>query len=219
MSIYCIDSAHDFPDESIMDQDGLIAISETLTLDMLRKAYPLGIFPWYNEGEWVHWWCPNPRFVLFPDELKVSKSMRQILNSGKFRITRNTAFEEVIKACATVTRKNQTGTWLTKELQANLIQLHKEGWAISCEVWQEGALVGGLYGILLGKVFFGESMFSRVSNASKAGFIQLVGELKHNGILLIDCQVYTEHLASLGAKEIARVDFLQILRGLVPAEL
>lgn len=219
MSIFRVYSEDDFPEESKMDPEGLIAVSTELRLPLLKKAYTLGIFPWYSEGELVQWWCPDPRFVLFPDELKISKSMKQVLKSGKFTFTQNEAFEEVIEACASVPRRNQNGTWLTNQLQKNLIQLYKDDWAISCEVWQDGILVGGLYGIVLGNIFFGESMFSKVSNASKAGFIQLVNEMKKNGILLIDCQVYTDHLASLGAKEIPRKSFLEILRKLIPAEL
>lgn len=219
MSIFWVNSEEEFPDESEMDPEGMIALSEELRLPILKKAYTLGIFPWYNEGEYVQWWCPDPRFVLFPDELKVSKSMQQVLRSGKFTFSQNEAFEEVIEACASAPRRNQTGTWLTNELQKNLIQLHKDGWAISCEVWEDGLLVGGLYGILLGKIFFGESMFSKVSNASKAGFIQLVKNMEKNGVLLIDCQVYTDHLASLGARKIPRKTFLEILRTLIPAEL
>jgi leucyl/phenylalanyl-tRNA---protein transferase len=212
MSIFFLEADSEFPDDSQMDEEGLIALSEELTLEMMLKAYPRGIFPWYNEGELVQWWCPDPRFVLYPQELKISKSMKQVLNSGKFSFTRNQAFKKVIQQCATVSRKGQDGTWLTQALQTQLLELHRLGWAISMEVWEEGELVGGLYGILYGRIFFGESMFSKVSNASKAGFIQFVQELKEAGILLIDCQIHTRHLESLGAKHIGRNTFLQILK-------
>lgn len=211
MAIFFLEPDSEFPTESQLDKEGLIAVSEELTLDMLLRAYPKGIFPWYNEGELVQWWCPDPRFVLFPEELKISKSMKQVLRSGKFKFTRNQNFEKVIQQCATVARKDQDGTWLTQALQAKLLELHQLGWAISLEVWEKEELVGGLYGILYGKIFFGESMFSKVSNASKAGFIQFVEELKEEGILLIDCQVYTPHLENLGARLIPRKDFLHLI--------
>jgi leucyl/phenylalanyl-tRNA--protein transferase len=212
MAVFFLEPDSEFPTESQLDPEGLIAVSEELTLDMLLRAYPNGIFPWYNEGELVQWWCPDPRFVLFPEELKISKSMKQVLKSGKFRFTRNKGFAQVIQQCATVSRKGQEGTWLTQALQAQLLELHQLGWAISFEVWEQEQLVGGLYGILYGKIFFGESMFSKVSNASKAGFIQFVQELQEEGIVLIDCQVHTPHLESLGAQLIPRKEFLQLLK-------
>jgi len=212
MAIYFLEADAPFPSEDLMDADGLIAVSETLDLQRLRNAYDSGIFPWYNEGELVQWWCPNPRFVLFPSDLKVSSSMRKILRLGVFDISFNQDFASVISACAAVERKGQSGTWITDEMKACYIQLHQEGRAESVEVWLEGELVGGLYGIRTGHVFCGESMFSKVSNASKAGFIRWVEHLQLQGVTLIDCQVYTEHLASLGAHEMSRTAFLEWLQ-------
>lgn len=212
MAIYFLEADAPFPSEDLMDADGLIAVSETLDLQRLRNAYDSGIFPWYNEGELVQWWCPNPRFVLFPSDLKVSSSMRKILRQGVFDISFNQDFASVISACAAVERKGQSGTWITDEMKACYIQLHQEGRAESVEVWLEGELVGGLYGVRTGHVFCGESMFSKVSNASKAGFIRWVEHLQLQGVTLIDCQVYTEHLASLGAHEMSRSAFLEWLQ-------
>lgn len=212
MAIYFLEADVPFPSENLMDADGLIAVSENLDLQRLRNAYDSGIFPWYNEGELVQWWCPNPRFVLFPSDLKVSSSMRKILRQGIFDISFNQDFAAVISACAAVERKGQSGTWITDEMKACYIQLHQEGRAESVEVWLEGELVGGLYGVRTGHVFCGESMFSKVSNASKAGFIRWVEHLQLQGVTLIDCQVYTEHLASLGAHEMSRTAFWEWLQ-------
>jgi leucyl/phenylalanyl-tRNA--protein transferase len=209
MAIYFLEADDPFPSQDMMDAEGLIAVSETLDIQRLRTAYDSGIFPWYNEGELVQWWCPNPRFVLFPSDLKVSSSMRKILRQDVFDISFNQDFASVISACAAVARKGQSGTWITDEMKACYIQLHQEGRAESVEVWLEGKLVGGLYGVRSGHVFCGESMFSNVSNASKAGFIRWVEHLQLQGVTLIDCQVYTEHLASLGAKEMSRTAFLE----------
>ena len=174
-------------------------------------AYKNGIFPWYNEGEMIQWWCPNPRFVLFPAELKVSRSMQTVLNNGNFRFTINKAFDKVIAHCKTAKRKDQDGTWIQPEVIDAYTKLHQLGIAISAEAWRDGILVGGLYGVLLGKIFFGESMFSTLSNASKFAFINFVRQLQKQGIALIDCQVYTEHLESLGARMIDRKLFSEIL--------
>jgi leucyl/phenylalanyl-tRNA---protein transferase len=211
MAIYFLEGDAPFPEPGQMDEEGLIAISEELDIERLRKAYDSGIFPWYNAGEYVQWWCPDPRFVLFPEALKISASMRKILKQGIFEVTFNQEFAGVIKACAAVPRKGQSGTWITEEMQACYIQLHQEGRAESVEVWHQGELVGGLYGVRSGKVFCGESMFAKMSNASKAGFILWVQHLQRQGVTLIDCQVYTEHLESLGAQEISRDEFLKYL--------
>ena len=173
-------------------------------------AYKNGIFPWY-EGDIPLWWCPDPRFVLFPDELIISKSMKKLLKRNAFEFTVNKAFEEVIHHCRHVKRQYQDGTWITDEVQKAYIKLHKKGFAHSAETWLDNKLVGGLYGVRLGKVFFGESMFSLVSNASKYAFISYVQQLQQENVQLIDCQVYTEHLESLGARMISRDEFIKLL--------
>mgnify|MGYP003615881203 CR=1 FL=1 len=201
----------DFPPTSQTDATGILAIGGDLSSERLKKAYQQGIFPWYNEDEPIMWWCPDPRFVLFPQDLKVSKSMRKILRDKVFTVVYNQDFESVMRNCGVISRVGQNGTWINEEMIEAYTQLHKEGLALSVEVWQENELVGGLYGIDLGNIFCGESMFSKVSNASKAGFITLVQEKLQN-YKLIDCQVYTEHLESLGAIEIDREIFLEFLR-------
>lgn len=200
-----------FPPVQLADEVGLLAIGGDLNVERLLLAYKSGIFPWYNEGEPIIWYSPNPRMVLFPADLKVSKSMKQIIKKGEFSITFNQQFSEVISNCKNIYRAGQGGTWITNEMQKAYVKLHEKGIAKSVEVWLEDELVGGLYGIDLGQVFCGESMFSKVSNASKLGFIYLVQKLKKEGYKLIDCQVYNNHLASLGAKEIPRDDFLKYL--------
>ncbi|WP_449400112.1 leucyl/phenylalanyl-tRNA--protein transferase [Chryseobacterium wanjuense] len=200
-----------FPDPEIYDgHEGLIAFGGDLSIERIWFAYQLGIFPWYNPGEEILWWCPDPRFVLFPDELKVSKSMRKILHQNVFTFTENRDFRGVIKNCQQISRKGQVGTWLSDELMESFITLHEYGLAKSVEVWQNGELVGGFYGLQIGNVFCGESMFAKVSNASKAGFIHFV-ETHKNEIELIDCQSHTEHLESLGARMIPKKEFLKIL--------
>ena len=186
--------------------DGLLAMGGDLSVDRLILAYQKGIFPWY-EGETPLWWSPDPRFVLFPEELIISKSMKQVIKKNLFQFKTNTAFSEVINRCKNQTREGQNGTWITNDVEFAFNQLHQKGIAISAETWQENELVGGLYGIKMGNLFFGESMFSSVSNASKFAFIQLVKQLIKEGVVLIDCQVYTDHLASLGAKMISRKTF------------
>lgn len=190
--------------------DGLLAIGGDLSVDHLILAYQKGIFPWY-EGETPLWWSPDPRFVLFPEELIISKSMKQVIKKNLFQFKTNTAFSEVINRCKNQTREGQNGTWITNDVEFAFNQLHQKGIAISAETWQGDQLIGGLYGIKMGKLFFGESMFSSVSNASKFAFIQLVNQLIKEGVVLIDCQVYTDHLASLGAKMISRKTFKAFL--------
>tara|TARA_B110000967_G_scaffold5330_1_gene5294 strand:+ start:1299 stop:1940 length:642 start_codon:yes stop_codon:yes gene_type:complete len=201
-----------FPATENTDENGILALGGDLSSERLLEAYRNGIFPWYNEGEPIIWYCPNPRMVLFFDRLKVSKSMRKIIKKQVFTITFNTCFEEVIQACKSIDRKEGFDTWITEDMQKAYLNLHKKGIAKSVEVWQNEKLVGGLYGIDLGTVFCGESMFSRVSNASKVGFVYLVEKLKKEQYKLLDCQVYNEHLASLGAEEINRDVFLKILQ-------
>lgn len=201
-----------FPDPSLYDpEDGLVAIGGDLQPERIWFAYQLGIFPWFNPGEEILWWCPDPRFVLFPKDLKVSKSMKKILRDQKFRITENQCFEEVMKNCGEINRKGQEGTWISEEMLNSYAALHQYGKAKSIEVWLGEELVGGLYGVDLGNVFCGESMFAKVSNASKAGFIWFVEKYK-NQYQLIDCQIHTEHLESLGARNISKKEFLQHLK-------
>jgi leucyl/phenylalanyl-tRNA--protein transferase len=210
MPLHILNSGVWFPPVDEALEDGLLAMGGDLSPERLLLAYRSGIFPWF-EGDVPMWWCPNPRFVLYPGQLKVSKSMGQLLKRGAFTFTVNQAFEQVIHYCKTNERKGQSGTWITGEVEAAYIQLHRMGYAHSAEVWLNGALAGGLYGIRMSKVFFGESMFSLVSNASKYAFISYTKLLQGEGVSLVDCQVYTEHLESLGAQMIERSLFIQLL--------
>ena len=200
-----------FPEVSQADENGILALGGDLSVERLLCAYRNGIFPWYNEDEPIIWWSPDPRCVLFPDKLRVTKSMKQVLQNGRFRFTMNKAFSKVINACKTVDRKDGMGTWINQDIVDAYTKLHEAGSALSAETWREGKLVGGLYGIKIGNVFFGESMFSTESNASKFAFINLVSQLKKNGLQLIDCQQKTEHLMSLGAEMVTRSDFIQLI--------
>tara|TARA_R110002050_G_scaffold300621_3_gene471037 strand:+ start:11924 stop:12610 length:687 start_codon:yes stop_codon:yes gene_type:complete len=200
-----------FPETHWASSEGVLAIGGDLSVPRLLLAYKQGIFPWYNEGSEILWWTPNPRFVLFTNELKISKSMKQVMRSSKFRVTYDTAFKTVIRHCKTQKRNGQSGTWITDEMEEAYIKLHQLGYAHSVEVHQEDELVAGLYGVSLGRVFYGESMFTHVSNGSKFGFISLVNALKAKGFKMIDSQDYTAHLESLGAREIPREYFEKIL--------
>ena len=200
-----------FPPLSMADEDGLLAIGGDLSTERLLLAYRSGIFPWYNEDEPICWWSPDPRFVLYPEELKVTNSMKTVLQNGKFRFTTNRAFSSVIQNCKAVPRKGQAGTWISPAMQQAYTTLHELGYAHSAETWQDGKLVGGLYGIRLGKIFFGESMFSLQSNASKFAFINYVQLLQKENVQLIDCQLHTDHLESLGARMITRQLFIDML--------
>jgi leucyl/phenylalanyl-tRNA--protein transferase len=200
-----------FPDPTIYDpEDGLMAFGGDLKPERLWFAYQLGLFPWYNEGEEILWWCPDPRFVLYPSEIKVSKSMKKILRDDIFDFTENQCFEKVMRNCKTIEREGQDGTWINEDLIQSFVMLHKHGKAKSFEVWQNGELAGGFYGILVGNVFCGESMFSKVPNASKAALIHFT-RLYQNDWEIIDCQIYSAHLESLGAKMIPKNDYLNIL--------
>lgn len=200
-----------FPDPSEAMPDGLLGIGGDLSPERLMLAYSMGIFPWFNEEDPVLWWSPPERCVLFPEKAKTSKSMRQVLKSGTFELQINTAFEEVIRACANTPRGEQDGTWITEEMITAYTTLHGLGYAHSAEVWQEGKLVGGLYGVKTGNIFCGESMFSRVSNASKATLILFAKMLYTKDIVLIDCQNHTPHLISMGAEMISRNEYLAYL--------
>ena len=217
MSLFVLEKELSFPPVHLAEPDGLLAIGGDLSQERLLLAYKMGIFPWY-EGEHILWWSPDPRFVLFPKELKVSKSMNQLLKKKEFTFTVNKSFNEVLNNCKTISRKGQVGTWITDEVKKAYTLLHKNGYAHSAEVWKDGKLVGGLYGIKMGKVFFGESMFSDESNASKYAFINYIRQLQTEGIELIDCQVYTEHLESMGASMIDRTEFINLLQILTDDE-
>lgn len=203
----------DFPPVETATIEGLLAYGGDLSPDRLITAYSRGIFPWYDSSQPILWWSPDPRMVLFPENLKISKSMKQLLKKEVFKVTFDEAFPEILEQCATVKRNGQLGTWITPEMKQAYLDLHRMGVARSVEVWEENKLVGGLYGIYLKekKIFCGESMFANVSNASKYGFIYLVEKLKKEGLKLIDCQIYTPHLESLGAGEIPRSVFLEYI--------
>lgn len=198
-----------FPDPALADLDGLLAVGGDLSMARLTLAYQSGIFPWYSEGEPILWYSPHERCVIFPQHIKISKSMRKVLQSGLFKVTTNQAFKAVIEACAATPRFGQDGTWITDEMQAAYISLHEKGIAHSIEVWQHEQLVGGLYGVIVNKVFCGESMFSHVSNASKTALIYLAEMM---GFELIDCQLPNDHLMSLGAEMISRDAYLTLLK-------
>lgn len=212
MPLWILDKNIWFPKPSDALADGLLAIGGDLRPERLILAYRSGIFPWYNEDDPPLWWSPDPRFVLYTDKLRVSNSMKAILRKGVFQYRFNTAFRQVIEGCASVRRNYGTGTWISPEMMAAYTKLHEMGFACSAEVWQDGQLAGGLYGVRIRKIFFGESMFSHISNASKAAFIHLVRDLQAEGVKLIDCQVPTPHLGSLGAQPISREAFLMALR-------
>lgn len=211
MPLHALTSTLWFPAVTDALEDGLLAMGGDVSVERLLLAYKNGIFPWYDDTVPL-WWSPDPRFVLIPEELKVSKSMQQIIKKKTFTFKVNTDFSQVIQYCQLLNRKGQDGTWITEELKESFIELHRLGHAHSAEAWMNNELVGGLYGIKMGPFFFGESMFSKVSNASKFAFIHWVRQLQQEGVILIDCQVYTEHLESLGAKMIPREDFIQLLK-------
>lgn len=214
MELHILNNELYFPPAGNALPDGLLAIGGDLSTDRLLLAYRSGIFPWYDDDVPM-WWCPDPRFILYPNELKISKSMRPILRQNKFRFTTDKAFEQVISNCRQMPRKDQDGTWINEEIVQAYCKLHEMGFAHSAEAWTDGELVGGLYGIRMGKAFFGESMFSKKSNASKFAFINFVQQLQDDGVELIDCQVHTEHLESLGAKMIPRALFLETINRLI----
>ena len=214
MPIYALDKNYlTFPPPNMAEDDGMLAIGGDLSPERLLVAYSMGIFPWFSEHEPILWWSPNPRCVLYPKDLKISKSMKQVFRKKIFHITADQDFRSVISACQQQPRLGQSGTWITPEMLEAYCELHQMGFAHSIEVWNaSNDLVGGLYGISLGSCYFGESMFARQSNASKAGFITLVHNLQKWGIDLIDCQIHTNHLESLGAVEIPRPYYLDLLK-------
>lgn len=200
-----------FPPVDLSSESGILAVGGDLSTERLLLAYSEGIFPWYSDDSPIIWWSPDPRFVLFPDELKIARTMRQVLERKIFSITLDRSFRDVISLCKKP-RKKQPGTWITSEMQSAYCRLHELGFAHSVEAWQDNRLAGGLYGVSLGKCFFGESMFSQASNASKAALICLVRRLKQLDFKIVDSQVYTQHLESLGAREIPRAEYVEILK-------
>lgn len=203
---------YDFTDVNSSDENGLVAIGGNLSFGTLINAYKKGIFPWYNPGEIIQWFSPDPRFVLFPEKIKISHSMRNVINKHLFKFTVDKAFTDVIQNCRSAKRTEQVGTWISDEIEIAYEELFKKGFAHSAEAWQNNQLVGGLYGVLIGKVFFGESMFANKSNASKFALINWTEFIQKNGIELIDCQVYTPHLESLGGEFISRNEFTHLLK-------
>lgn len=210
MAVYELSEEIVFPNPELSEEDGLLAFGGDLSIDRLLLAYSNGIFPWYNEGEPILWWSPKPRFVLKPDEIKISKSMKKIMKKGEFEVTFNNDFKGVISNCKAM-RENNEGTWITDEMKEAYINLFNNGFALSVETYLDGELVGGLYGVVIGRCYFGESMFSKVSNASKIALITLAERLKELNFEFIDCQVYTPHLESMGAKMVEWDEFKAML--------
>ncbi len=216
-----LDTPGVFPpvEQAMKDPDGLLAAGGELTAEWLLSAYQQGIFPWFGENEPILWWSPDPRFVLFPDQLKVSRSLSKNIRNMEYRVTMDLAFEEVIHQCALQPRKNQLGTWISQQMIDAYIELHTLGQAHSVEFWQDSTLLGGIYGVHSGRVFCGESMFSKVSNASKIALFYLCRFLEMNKFELIDSQVYTEHLSSMGAGMIPRKAYIQLLKQAGPIDM
>ncbi len=210
-SIVFLSERLEFPPVENASKEGLLAVGGDLSPERLVLAYSSGIFPWFNEDSLILWWSPDPRMVLFPEKIKISRSMQKVIAAGKFKLTKNQCFAQVIEECAHIKRKGQQGTWITAAMKEAYSELHEKGYAVSYEVWEGKQLVGGLYGVDLGHIFCGESMFSKVSNASKYAFIMLALEMKNHNYSLIDCQLHTEHLESLGAEEISRQKYIEIL--------
>lgn len=213
MPVYQLSEDLNFPPPYLASKSGLLAVGGDLSRKRLVLAYSMGIFPWYSAGEPILWWSPNPRLVLYPDELKVSRSLAKVIKKQVFNVTMDCAFEDVITQCAQVRLENQEGTWIVDDMIQAYCGLHASGLAHSVEAWQAGRLAGGLYGVSLGNCFFGESMFTRVTNASKVALVTLVKYLLSRSFAFIDCQIATEHLISFGAREISRARYLKELAG------
>ncbi len=211
MPVFALDDAIAFPHPSLASDQGLLAVGGDLSVERLALAYRHGIFPWYSEGRPILWWSPDPRLVLFPEELHVGRSLRKQMRRAPYRLTMDTAFADVIAACSSEPRPGQDGTWITDDMIDAYVRLHRYGLAHSVEAWDGDTLVGGLYGVAMGAAFFGESMFARAPDASKIAFATFVEQLHHWGYALIDCQVVTDHLLRFGAREIDRDEFLDRL--------
>jgi len=206
-----------FPNPELSEEDGLLAIGGDLSIERLILAYCNGLFPWYNEGEPILWWCPKPRFLIIPTDVKISKSMKKIIKKEQFKVTFNNDFEGVISNCKFIRENNDEGTWISNDMKNAYINLYNNGYAMSVETYINEDLVGGLYGVKIGKCFFGESMFSKVSNASKIALIKLAEKLKDEGFIFIDCQMHTEHLESMGGKFVEWSIFKDLLnKGIKP---
>ena len=210
MPIYKLSDDLVFPDPSLCEPDGLLAIEGDLSPDRLLLAYSNGIFPWFSQGEPILWWSPNPRFIVYPKNIKISHSMKKLIKKNTYKVSFDTCFREVISNCSMI--RKETGTWITNEMIEAYCKLHELGYAHSVETWFDGKLVGGLYGISMGKCFFGESMFSTMDNASKFAFISFGKVLEEKGFSIIDCQVHTNHLESLGAVNMTRENFLELIK-------
>ncbi|HRY33942.1 MAG TPA: leucyl/phenylalanyl-tRNA--protein transferase [Bacteroidales bacterium] len=210
--IFELTARHVFPDPVLADEDGLVAVGGDLHPDRLLQAYRRGIFPWFNPGDPILWWSPDPRMILYPERFRISKSLSQRLRSGKFRVTFNQAFESVIDHCAAVPRKDQAGTWITPDMKEAYCRLQQDGHAMSVECWAGDSLAGGLYGVCLPAAFCGESMFSLQTDASKVALAALVSHALTEKWHFIDCQLYTAHLERLGAEKISRTEFLRQLK-------
>ncbi len=215
MAFFIPEYQENFPSVELADEDGLLAIGGSLSIKRLKNAYQNGIFPWYNEHEPACWYCPDPRFVLFPSKVKISHSMKAVLQKKEFTFSVDHDFTGVLKGCRMAKRNGEPGTWISDDIEKAYTQLFNEGVAHSAEAWKNKVLAGGLYGVQMGKVFFGESMFALENNASKFAFINYVKELEEQGVMLIDCQVYTPHLESLGAEFITRKEFINLLGKLI----
>jgi len=212
MPIFQLPDETIFPPPDLADESGILAVGGDLTEERLLLAYSMGIFPWYSQGDPILWWSPDPRLVLIPGEMRVSRSLKQTISKGTFEITMDKAFESVISECASVHQRKAGDTWITDDMIDSYIQLHHSGFAHSVESWFNGKLVGGLYGISLGSAFFGESMYAKKSNASKVAFVHLIQQLVNWKFTLIDCQVATKHLKTFGAHDITRTEFMILLK-------
>ncbi|MGD8981110.1 MAG: leucyl/phenylalanyl-tRNA--protein transferase [Desulfobacterales bacterium] len=217
MPVFLLSDTIEFPTPHLASKDGLLAVGGDLSQERLLLAYRMGIFPWFSNNEPILWWSPDPRLVLYPHEIKISKTLRKIIKKDVFSVTMDLAFKEVINECAHVRVQKNEGTWIVKEMIDAYCNLHDSGFAHSVEVWHQGYLAGGLYGVSLGKCFFGESMFTRISNASNVGLVKLVEHLKELSFDMIDCQVPTEHLTRFGARQIPRMHFLHQLENSLKA--
>ncbi len=216
MSIFQLTQTPIFPDPALAEESGLLAVGGDLSVERLIAAYSKGIFPWYSEGDPLLWWFTDPRLVLFPNEFRVSKRLKRTLKNSNFNITFNTAFNQTITACGNIRTENDEETWISSDIKTAYTKLHQAGFAHSVECWLDDDLVGGLYGVALGNVFFGESMFARISNASKAALVALVARLQQQGTAVIDCQMTTNHLLSFGAREIGGAEFRSLLQTHIP---
>ena len=211
MPVFLLSDTIEFPPPHLASEDGLLAVGGDLSQKRLLLAYRMGIFPWFSDNEPILWWSPDPRLVLYPGEIRISKTLKKIIKKERFKVTLDLAFNDVINQCAQVRLQNNQGTWIIKDIIKAYCKLHESGFAHSVEVWYQSELAGGLYGVSLGRCFFGESMFTRISNASNIALVKLVGYLEKLSFDLIDCQVTTEHLIRFGAREIPRTLFLKQL--------